>query len=66
MVKPYLKLFVLMANPRHVDRISIDLPILYFKGSQVIRIYHECEGRIRKIHPEDGSLASQGLPNDDK
>ena len=31
-----------------------------------IRIYHECEGRIKKIRPEDHHLASQGLPSDDK
>ena len=30
------------------------------------RIYHECEGRIKKICPEDRRLASQGLPSDDK
>ena len=52
MVKPYLTLFILMAYPRHVDRISIDLPILYFKGLQVIRIDHECEGRIEKSIPK--------------
>ena len=31
-----------------------------------IRIYHECEGRIEKIRPEDHRLASRGLASDDK
>ena len=32
----------------------------------IIRIYHECEGKIEKLHPEDRRLASQGLPSDDE
>ena len=31
-----------------------------------IRICHECEGRIKKIRPEDRHFASRGLPGDDK
>ena len=31
-----------------------------------LSIHHECEGRIEKICPEDGRLASRGLPSDDK
>ena len=27
--------FILMDFPKHVDRVSMELPILYFKGSQV-------------------------------
>ena len=30
-----IAVFILMDFPRHVDRISIELPILYLKGSQV-------------------------------
>ena len=32
----------------------------------IIRIYHECEGGIVKIRPEDRRLASRGLQSDDK
>ena len=31
----------------------------------IIRIYHEYEGEIEKIRPEDHRLASRGLPSDD-
>ena len=33
---------------------------------KIIRIYHEREGRIEKIRPEDRRLALRGLPSDDK
>ena len=33
--KSSLTLFILMDFPMHVDRISMELPILYFKGSRV-------------------------------
>ena len=32
---PSLTLFILMDSPKYIDRISIDLPIMYFKVSQV-------------------------------
>ena len=32
----------------------------------IIKICHECEGRIKKIRPEDHRLASRGLQSDDK
>ena len=32
----------------------------------IIRIYHECEGRIEKIRQKDHRLASLGLTNDEK
>ena len=31
-----------------------------------IRIYHEYDGSIEKIRPDDRRLASRGLPSDDK
>ena len=33
---------------------------------QIIRIYHECEGRIEKYVPRIAVLASRGLLSDDK
>ena len=43
---------------------------LFFKWaksiqSKIIRIYHECEGRIEKNRLEDRRLTSRGLPSDD-
>ena len=46
-------------------------PIAPFKGAQKEReimvnlgIYHRCEGRQKKIHPECHCRASKGLPSD--
>ena len=43
-----LTLFILMAFPMHVDRISLELPILYFKGSHV-EIFKLCCISVMKI-----------------
>ena len=36
---------------------------LSLEREQIIRIYHECEGGIKKIHHEGHCMASQGLPH---
>ena len=35
LVPDLLTLYILMGFPKHIDKVSMGLPILYFKGSQV-------------------------------